>query len=558
VKIGPQKVAPTPIPRRLIWLAALILTFIGGLIVGDRGWHKTLAHRLPDLARRAAPEGAAEELPTLIVDMDFADYDVILDQRMRALQTGVVISSGQDFVPATLRMDDATVPVRMRLLEGPAQNLGADDKWSFEVRTENDVPILGMCRFYLQDPASNNWLNQWAYVQALQREGVLTARYQFVHLIFNGDRRGIYALQEGFAEQLLEAQGRPRGVIVEFDATLLWESISHFQGDVRAAYADPVANLSASDLQYLEVNAFREAVIAGDPDLAAQKDQAIELLRSLQAGQRPPCEVFDVERYGRFLALVDLWGATEGASLVNLKYYYNATSAKLEPIAFNANALGSPARLSLAATYGDPRLQEAYVREATRVSQPGYLDPVEAELEGPWQRLARALGREKEELVPPWEALHRRQEQIRRSLDSAQPVFASLASSSIPSSAAYAMLRISVGNVLNLPVEVLGFDIDGATFLPVERQWVSESSTGLLVDRADGIVLRALDTTRSPVVGYVQFDIPLMAIHSVDREIDFNRQPEVYVATRILGYPTSRLTQVRRGLPAPLSVDVTE
>ena len=177
--------------------------------------------------------------------MNFDSYDAILGQREQALELGVYVPSGQDFVTATIQLDGSTVPVRMRLLEGPADHLGDDEKWGFELRTRQNQLLLDMQRFYLLDPAANNWLAEWAFARALEREDILAARYQFVHLTFNGADRGIYALQEGFANELLAAQGRTEGVIARFDADLLWESIAHFGGDAQAAFADPVANLSA-------------------------------------------------------------------------------------------------------------------------------------------------------------------------------------------------------------------------------------------------------------------------------------------------------------------------
>jgi hypothetical protein len=536
---------------RLAWVWLLVLALVAALLAWEQGWHRLLVPRLPDLTLGIVPRTPASELSTLIVDMDYADYDQILGQRERALRDGVLVSSEQDFVPATVRVDQAVVPVKMRLMEGPAQHLGAGERWNLEVHAEDDRKVLGLSRFYLQDPATNNWLNQWAFAQALQREGILTTRYGFVRLIFNGEDKGIYALQEGFAVELLEAQGRSRGVIARFDADLLWESIAHFEGDVEAAYADPVTNLSADNPQYLEIDAFRDADDAREPDVERQRDQAVALLHALQTGLRPASEVLDVEQYSAFLALADLWGALEGASLVDLGYYYNDANQRLEPIAFNANALGSRARLPLTTTYGDPRLQAAYVRQASRFAQPAYVDQLQGALEEEWRSLASALRQENRDLIPPWEELRKRQENVRRSLDPVQPVFAYLdAHPPAQSPDGYAALQVYVGNVLNLPVEVLGFDIDGATFLPADPEWIQPSTAGSLVDGMDGVVLEALDPARFPVVEYARFSIPLSAIHEVDQETNFYRELEIHVATQIVSGPASRLTPVRHGLPA--------
>jgi hypothetical protein len=110
-------------------------------------------------------------------------------------------------------------------------------------------------------------------------------------------------------------------------------------------------------------------------------------------------------------------------------------------------------------------------------------------------------------------------------------------------------LRVDVGNVLNLPVEVVGFDVDGATFLPADRRWLQGGSVGLLAERAGGVVLLPLDTARAPVVRYVRFDIPLAEIQRLDDDLDFMEEVEVQVATRVLGLSATHLTRAQEGSP---------
>ncbi len=549
MKIGQQQ-PERPSTQSLRWIGALALLFVVGLLVGGQEWDAIDA-LLSIPSRIAQSVAPATDLPTLIVDMSFSSYSGILEQRERALQDGVYIPSDRDFITADIQLDGSTTPVRMRLLEGAADHLGDDEKWGFEIRARQNRRLLGMQRLCLSDPAANNWLGEWAFARALEREGILAARYQFVHLVFNGDDWGIYALQEGFANELLTSQGRPEGVIVRFDADLLWESIAHFQGDAQAAYADPIANLSTTDLQYFEVDAFRDAAIDSDPALSTQRDAALGLLRALQAGELKASQVFDVEQYGRFLALVDLWGATQATSPVNLRYYYNPASGRLEPIGFNGNALGSDARVSLAAAYDDPAIQAAYVREAWRVSQPEYLDQLQAELEGEYESLRKAVGVGES----PWDELRARQEQMARSLDPVQPVFAYLGSPTLTMSGT---IRVAVANVLNLPVEIVGFDIGGATFLPANREWLQDGVAELLLDDTDPTILRALDAARPPVLRYVYFDLPLTEIHRLDNELDFMQEVDIQVATQIPGLSTTHLTLARQGYPDILAIGGTE
>jgi hypothetical protein len=543
--------------RNLGWAVGLALAFVVGMIVGRQEWQRAIRDlwSVPVRIVQSVIQTETGDLSTLVFDMNFSSYQDILSQREQALQDGVYIPSSRDFVTATIQAAGSTIPVRMRLLPGPADHLNEGGKWGFEVQTRQNYRLFDMQQFHLLDPAANNWLNQWAFSRALQREDILAARYRFVRLVLNGKDWGLYGLQEEITGELPAAQGRSPGITLGYDATLLWKSIVHFQGDVQAAYTDPVANLSVEGLEYLEIDAPRDIDIATDPELSAQRDRAVALLRGLQAGTLRPSDVFDAQQYGRFLALVDLWGALQSTSLINLHYYYNPASDRLEPIGFSANPLGSAARLSLATTYGDPALQIAYTQEALRVSQPEYLDGLQDELESEFSRLQPVVSAEYPNLRPPWDEIRHRQEQIRLSLDPAQPVFAYLGSPELNRSG---VLRVYVANVLNLPVEIIGFDIHGATFLPANPEWLGGEPDELLIDRSDQVVLYALDTERAPVVRYVHFDVPLIEIHRQDKELDFMQELDILVETRVLGLPTSHWTLAQPGYPDMLPVGGNE
>jgi hypothetical protein len=548
-----RKQSPREKSSPLFWIAVIVILLVLVLLF-DR---PRSAPFFPTTWNEAAAflrlKSAQSELPALTIDMAFAEYDRILGQREEALASGVVLTGAADFVPAQIRYEDQVVPVQMRLQQGLAVHLGEDEKWNFDVRSDVGQFLAGMQRFYLIDPADNNWLNEWTFAQALRREGVMAGRYQFVRLFLNGEDWGIYALQEGFDPQLLAFNNRLEGVIVEFDATPLWQSIAYYGGDHQAATVDPIANLTVNDFQFFEVDTFRDATIAADPELTAQKNQAIGLLRGLQSGDLAASEIFDVEKYGRFLALADLWGATEGTSPLNLRYYFNPQSSRLEPIGFNANPLSSPQRLSLSASYFDPAIQVAYAQAAARISRPEYLADLKEALLPQMETRQQVLSSEVD-TSSPWEMLAERQDGMRRSLSPLQPVFVYLGP---PTLAQEGIIRVDVANVLNLPLQILGFDIDGATFLEVDPEWIENGQDELISGQNGAVLLRATANVQSPTVGYVRFHIPLTEIIAQDDELDFVHELDIQVATRILGLDDVQLTSARPGYPDPLASQET-
>lgn len=527
---------------------ALILVLVAVVFAASLLWqefNKVMATDPVEYVRTLLP---APELPTITLNIAFTEYDNLLAQQETALSEGVFLAGEQDFQTASveLRGTDGNIqeiPVRLRLRQGPARNLGEGEKWPFDVRTRGGALLFGMRRFTLQDPAENNWLNQWAFSQALERDGILTTHTYFANLVLNGEPQGIYAVQEGFGEEVLTTQGREPGVIVEFDADRLWEAIRYYEGNSELALADPFLRLTLADYLTFEVDAFRDSSLLRDPELAAQRSQAIGLLRSLQEGKIGAGDVFDVEKYGAFLALADLWSASEALSLVNLRFYYNPDSGKLEPIAYNANPLQIDARISTSSLFDSLEIQRSYLESAQRVSQQEFIEELQTELDRDFRELQHAISVE-QDVELPWERLRERQRQIQRSLNPIQPIFAYLGP---PSSS---NIQVDVANVFGLPVEIVGFDIGGTTLLEVNPEWIQGEDPNLLVnDKAGQIILYPQDTS---ALNYMQFNIPLVDLQRLNVELDGLSDIELSVATRLVGLEDIQLTQAQSGYPPPL------
>ncbi len=505
------------------------------MLIGD-GLITTLQTEWTAIVRQF--NGDSTTLPVLRVDMDFEMVNQILEQRQEALENGVFIGTDGDFVPADIALNGEAVRVRMRLQQGPTRHLGADAKWNYEIRTDEDQPLLGMTRAQLIDPADNGWLNEWGYQQALREAGVLSTPYTFVNLVFNGDNRGIYALQGGFDANLPTSQGREPGIIVEFDPALIWQNIAYFEGDSQAALADPVTNLNRNAIQFLEVDTFRDAAVARDEQLTAQKEEAIEKLRAFQRGEINAEAIFDLELYGRFLAISDLWGAADALSLLNLRFYYNAQNGRLEPIGFNGNPQLDQRRVDLAAaTFNDPALQEAAIQALQEAADPEFLTSLETNLTPEWSTWQNVLASEAD-ISPPWAELAQQQVNLQRSLQPQQPVFANyVAAENTPAG----VLQLEISNVVNLPVEIVGLDFGDALFLETQSDWVIDGEENLLRSPDAPVVLKSFADDLS----FIQLEIPLTTIYA--NSPDSLAAADMQLAVRIWGTEQTNLTPVRPG-----------
>lgn len=525
----------------LFWLLLATGVLVVGILVGNAGAVPALQKAWQNLERRLAVMAPSTELPTLTANIDFEAYNQILGERDNAMRQGILFPQDSTYVSAEIQQANDLVPVWMRLLPGSAQHLGTDEKWNFELLTRDETVLSGMSHANLIDPADNNWLNEWAFLESLRSDGLLTGDYQFVRLVLNGDDRGIYALQEDLRPVVLSDGTETDSVVVSYDVEPLLEAVSYF-GDVGSAVADPISNLAGSDPRFLQVADIDDPLVTEDELLSQQAERATALLRGLQSGELAASDVFDAQQYGRFLALVDLWGAADALSPFNLHYIYNSETDRLEPLATNTNPLNNSFRLPAQAMYQDPLIQAAYAAAAAEYSDPTYLSDLRDAIETDRSSLESALAAEVNS-TPLWDELAQRQKQLRLSLQPAQPVIAQLGS---PELAQDAIIRVHVANALNLPLEILGFDIDGATFLESNPDWIinGESHYELVDDR---IILKPV-AGEAAALRFVTFDLPVTQIIQQDKELDFLNEIEIQVATSVLGIPDTQLTPASPGL----------
>ncbi len=549
-----MKITPrSPRPGRPAW--RLPLAFLAVLALGILVGSTELLGDARGLWQRLVPVAARREssLPLLALDINFEAYSRLLSQREHALAAGAVFPTEADYLLASIRLEGEETRVRMRLAAGDISGLRDEEKLPLELLARDDRTLAGMEHFYLLDPAANNGLAEWAFLRHLEQEGFLTPRYQFVRLALNGSDRGIYALQQGLEAAVVGETEPLSGAVVAFNTRRLWEAAALYDGDLGAALADPVLDLDPHDSRYFEVE-LRDAEIL-DP-AATPAGEALTLLRGLQQGELAAGEVLDLEQYGRFLALVDLWGATGATRLSNLAFYYDPHRGRLEPLVANGNSLRPGARLSPAATFYDGELQAAYATALAELSDPAYLEELRAWLGPELASLQAALPAS---LSHPdlWEKLAERQALVGRSLDPVQPVLAYLGS---PTLAMSATIGVEVANLLHLPVEVLGFDIGGATFLEADAGWLAEEP---LLSEDEALVLPALETG-AVAPRFARFFLPLEQIVALDGELPFTAEPEIRVATRVLGSETVQLTPARSPLggalrdPAPTSAETAD
>jgi len=542
-----------PLFKIALLVGLMVVAFIMGAFAHQRDFifraRQEVDQVVDDVVDDVQSEVAAfintDELPTIYIDMPFESYQQILDKRTEALEMHVLLTSDEDMVPAQVRYEDGdSLDAKMRLKGDWTDHLEGD-KWSYRIHMAGDGQVAGMRRFSIQDPSTRNYMNEWAFHQHLMNEGLLTTRYQFVNVVFNGEAMGIYALEESFSGELLESQGRRQGVILRFDEDQFRKNIATFAQVELLDQAEDLGMFMLANMDNADITLFRSGSIERDPILTTEAQAAVDLLSSFQSGEKSASEVFDVPSMGRFFALADFWGAGHTTNWRDIRFYYNPITGLLEPISYDALPLRSCCTRDELANvfidsrmFNDPQIQATYAQELERITKTEYVQELIGELKPSFDAIQNELSQEFEEgLEPPWVSLRERSKIFRHQLNPAQPVRGTYYRTTSDTGDA---VQVELVNLMILPVELLEFQIGDVRVVP-DMDWVSQDTGTLNVVDVNAVptFLPAQDRAFTSVRLLLPFTL------AEPNPEDVGIDPQVQVVVRIAGLSDEYVVPLR-------------
>ncbi|MBI9051102.1 MAG: hypothetical protein JEZ00_16895 [Anaerolineaceae bacterium] len=404
-------------------------------------------------------------LPTLSLDIPFDSLEQIKQKRVEAINTGVLLSTDEDLVNAKAILDNgATVKIEMRL-KGDWVDHIESQKWSYRIHAKGDGQILGMTNFSIQSPDTRQFLYEWAYHKHLIEEGILTTRYSFINVVENGEFKGVYAIEESFTTELIESQQSRAGIILRFDEDSLWINRANFIEDSHETYNLALTQglFMVTEMEQARIEVFQSKSVTEDPVLKEEAQTAISLLRGYQNGSLSAAQVFDIEKFGRFLAITDFWASNHATYWHNLRFYYNPVTSLLEPVAYDGDTARYPSS-SLAKIFGeeayfkDAAIRRSYAAELERLTSQEYLLELEKKLSDEITPFQSALLEEYGETLisTPWRFLESRRILMQNQIHPPFPVQGVYA---IDKQGISPILTVKLNNLMILPVRILGVEI---------------------------------------------------------------------------------------------------
>jgi hypothetical protein len=482
------------------------------------------------------------DLDTIYLDIPFKNLQQIEAKRNEALTKTFLITSDEDLVKANISTGHNQLPCKLRL-KGDLADHWSGDKWSMRVEMKNDYLLKGMSKFSIQDPKTRTDTEEWLYLQTLRKEKCMHVRYEFVNLVLNGKPMGIYALEEHFSKEMIEYNKRREGVIVNFDDYFFWREGPYYGYD----------NIGSSYLSS-PVKVRNKSRISKSEKLSRQKEHAFNLIRQLQNEELEPSNIFDIEIFGKFLAITHLWNAEHVFGLDDINFYFNPVTGLLEPIGFDAEPrtqkhknffTDGPKWVQYALK--DDRFAKCYIKNLERVTHEDYLKQIKNEWHKNESNIRRLLTSEYFGKAPstiwaneykifkynPWGLLFSRAKTIRDSLNIERLVLS------------YArnirdkkLLEITLRNATTLPIVLNDFKYRDNTFHSSEI--ISESSILTTLNIEEDFI------TIPPSNGKLQNNNYIFKIRYDDNETIKSTigAPELIVEANFLGHSHPPIQQL--------------
>jgi len=246
---------------------------------------------------------------SIVLDIKQKDILKLAHKREEAINSGVLLYSSDDWVPARLTHQNKTFKVKVRLKGTRGTHWVHENYWSYKIKISGNDSFLGMRRFAIQGPHNRNYLNEWIFQKLYQHVGVISLRYDFIKVTINGREFPVYALEENFDVKLVENNQRREGPVF------------------RARLSPPFSSQA--------IDIYGSGKYKKDKNLIHQVYSAENLIKAYRQGELPASKVFDVDVMAKVLALCDLAGSFHTLSYENMRFYYNPVTGKIEPVPYD-------------------------------------------------------------------------------------------------------------------------------------------------------------------------------------------------------------------------------
>ena len=269
---------------------------------------------LPSIAIKAIKSNFYK-LEKINLEIKFDNLLILENIRNNAIKKGILPSSNLNTkVNFKLLYNNKKYPGEIRLKGDRKVHFVDKEKSSYKIELDKGHYIFGASKFSLQKPRLRNYAHEWIFHEMAKDFNIIKIRYEFVELAINGESKKLYVLEEGFGKELIERNKRRNGPIFGLNEELSRDT------------NNPVFEI------------YNKKYWAKDENKALVEN-ASQKLRDFFDKKIPLEDIFDIEKWAAYFAIVDMTSTYHGAFLKSVKLYYNPINGLFEPIPFDGHRL---------------------------------------------------------------------------------------------------------------------------------------------------------------------------------------------------------------------------
>ena len=215
------------------------------------------------------------------------------------------------FSRASLNHNQKDFKIKLRVKGDRALHWYDKNQTSYRIDIRGDERIWGLEEFSVQKPITRNYIYEYIFHKFIERNDLIALKYFFINLSLNDNKQGIYAVEEGFSKELIERNKKRNGPIFGLEET--------------KSFSYPKVEYDLYSQNYWQSN-YSELV-----------KSAYEKLENIKNKKENIEQIFDLEKWATYFAIIDLTGNFHGSIPKSVKLYYNPVIAKFEPIGFDGH-----------------------------------------------------------------------------------------------------------------------------------------------------------------------------------------------------------------------------
>ncbi|HEX2936646.1 MAG TPA: CotH kinase family protein [Bacteroidales bacterium] len=315
--------------------------------------------------------GAFSNPETIELEFKSKNYTKLMNDREIAMSRGILLKDHRQEVPVKIKYKDKAYKASARL-KGDWSDHFNSDKISFRINIKGNENLMALNEFSLQSPEARSFMTEWICHKLEERENLIHLRTNYVNVVIDGKKKGIYQIEEYFDNTIFQNNNLPEGILFKFE------------GDAFELKVFNRKSIMASDTlrNYLSV-------------LFQKYDAFVDNKLALN-------NFLDVEKFARAYAITDLVRGYHQFYFNNIHFYFNPRTGLVEPIGREWNDYFSDNTLIAIDLVNDPTFPNnplnywfherlfqdsvflrKYYKNLARMSEHKYLDIFFKEIEKP-------------------------------------------------------------------------------------------------------------------------------------------------------------------------------